>query len=105
MSELALAIAAVLSAGTLLALCSLGLLIHERAGVVNLGAEGMLLLSALAGYAVCEGTDNQLLGFLAAGLFVVAACLVLYFRRVALQRAKIAARKEGSVSKTLPSTV
>jgi simple sugar transport system permease protein len=84
MSELALALAAVLSAGTLLALASLGLLVHERAGVVNLGAEGMLLLSALAGYAVCEGTESQLLGFvaaacagaLAAALFGVLAVLL-----------------------------
>jgi hypothetical protein len=42
---------------------------------------------------------------LAAGLFAVAACLVLYFRRAALRRARHAARKEGSAARTLPSIV
>jgi hypothetical protein len=38
MNEIALLIAATLSAGTVLAIAALGLLINERAGVVNLGA-------------------------------------------------------------------
>ena len=40
-----------IDAGTPLALASLGLLVNERSGVINLGAEGMLLLGALAGFA------------------------------------------------------
>jgi len=44
-------LAASADAGTALALASLGLLINERAGVVNLGAEGIMLVGALAGYA------------------------------------------------------
>lgn len=64
------------------------------------------LLDELRGGRITNARElRRQLGFLAAGLFAVAACLVLYFRRVALQRAKVAARKEGSVSKTLPSTV
>jgi hypothetical protein len=42
----ALLIAASLNAGTVLALAALGLLINEKAGVVNLGAEGMMLCAA-----------------------------------------------------------
>jgi len=34
-----------------LALAALGLLVNERAGVINLGSEGMMLVGALAGYA------------------------------------------------------
>jgi len=37
--------------GGVLALAGLGLLVNERAGVLNLGAEGMMLVGALAGYA------------------------------------------------------
>jgi simple sugar transport system permease protein len=43
----------------------LGLLINERAGVVNLGAEGMMLCAALAGFATVVYTGSDLLGFLA----------------------------------------
>ena len=46
----------VFSAGTVLALAGLGLLINEKAGVINLGAEGMMLCAALAGYATCVHT-------------------------------------------------
>ena len=42
METYALLFAATLSAGTVLAIASLGLLINEKAGIVNLGAEGMI---------------------------------------------------------------
>ncbi len=51
MESTALLIAASLNAGTVLAIASLGLLINEKAGIVNLGAEGMMLCAALAGFA------------------------------------------------------
>ena len=40
MNELAVIIASTLNAGTALALAALGLLVNERSGIVNLGAEG-----------------------------------------------------------------
>ena len=46
MNETALLIAAMLASGTPLAIAGLGLLINEKAGVLNLGAEGMLLMGA-----------------------------------------------------------
>ncbi len=67
MESYALLIAATLNAGTVLALASLGLLINEKAGIVNLGAEGMMLCSALAGFAAVVHTGNDLAGF-AAGI-------------------------------------
>jgi simple sugar transport system permease protein len=51
MGSFALMVAASVNAGTVLALASLGLLVNERAGVLNLGAEGMMLVGALAGFA------------------------------------------------------
>jgi general nucleoside transport system permease protein len=68
MNELALLIAASLNAGTVLALAGLGLLINERAGVVNLGAEGMMLVAAIAGFATSVHTGNDWLAFGAGGL-------------------------------------
>jgi ABC-type uncharacterized transport system permease subunit len=67
MESIALLVAASLSAGTILALAGLGLLINEKAGVVNLGAEGMMLCAAIAGFATVVHTGNSWLGF-AAGM-------------------------------------
>ena len=65
MEELALLLSSSVNAGTALALAGLGLLIHERAGVVNLGAEGMMLVGALAGYATAFHGQSVGLGFAA----------------------------------------
>ncbi len=72
----ALLIAATLNAGTVLAIAGLGLLINERAGIVNLGAEGMMLVAAIAGFAVAVRTGSDLLAFAAgagAGALMAAA--------------------------------
>ena len=61
----ALLIAATLNAGTVLAIASLGLLINEKAGIVNLGAEGLMLCAAIAGFATVVATGSDTLGFLA----------------------------------------
>jgi simple sugar transport system permease protein len=65
MDTYALLWAATMNAGTVLALASLGLLINEKAGVVNLGAEGMMLCAAIAGYATVANTGSDALGFVA----------------------------------------
>ena len=67
MDAYALLFASTLSAGTVLALASLGLLINEKVGIVNLGAEGMMLCAALAGFASVVATGSTGLGF-AAGM-------------------------------------
>ena len=67
MESYALLLAATLNAGTVLALASLGLLINEKVGIVNLGAEGMMLCAAIAGFAAVVHTGNDWLGF-AAGI-------------------------------------
>ncbi len=75
MEQSALLLASSLNAGTVLAIAALGLLINEKAGVVNLGAEGMMLCAALAGFATVVGTGSQTLGLLAgmlAGLLLAA---------------------------------
>ncbi len=76
----ALLIAATLNAGTVLAIAGLGLLINERAGIVNLGAEGMMLVAAIAGFAVAVRTGSDVLAFAAgagAGALMAAAFGVL----------------------------
>jgi len=73
----ALLVAATLNAGTVVALASLGLLLNERAGVVNLGAEGMMLVAAIAGYAAGVHTGSDWAGF-AAGATAGAAMAALF---------------------------
>jgi len=63
MDGLALLLAATLNAGTALAIAGIGLLINERAGVINLGAEGLMLVAAIAGFATTVHTGSSWLGF------------------------------------------
>jgi simple sugar transport system permease protein len=83
MDSLALLLAATLNSGTVLAFAALGLLINERAGIVNLGAEGMMLVAAIAGYATAVHTGSDTMAFIggaAAGALLAAAfgLLVIY---------------------------
>ena len=77
MESIALLLAASLSAGTILALAALGLLINEKSGVVNLGAEGMMLCAAIAGFATVVHTGNSWLGF-AAGMAAGSALACIF---------------------------
>ena len=63
MESYALLLGSTLSAGTVLALAALGLLINEKSGIVNLGAEGMMLCAAIAGFAATVHTGNTWMGF------------------------------------------
>jgi len=67
-STVAPLIAAAINAGTPLMLAALGLLINEKSGVVNLGAEGMMLVAAIVGFAVTVHSDSVTFGFLAGAL-------------------------------------
>lgn len=68
MENFAALIAASINSGTPLLIAALGLLINERAGVLNLGAEGMMLVAAIVGFAVAHQTELPWLGFVAAAL-------------------------------------
>ena len=82
LDALALLFAASVNSGTVLALAALGLLVNERAGVVNLGAEGLMLVGAIAGFATAVHTHVDALAFVAGAasaalLALVFACLVV----------------------------
>ena len=63
MNEIALLVAATLGAGTPLAIAAMGLLVNERSGVLNLGAEGIMLVSAVTGFAVAFHSGNEWVAF------------------------------------------
>jgi ABC-type uncharacterized transport system permease subunit len=77
MESLALLFGASLDAGTAIALAGLGLLINERSGVVNLGAEGMMLVAAIAGFATAVHTGSDWLAF-GGGIAAGAALAALF---------------------------
>lgn len=55
-------------AATPLVLAATGELVAERAGVLNLGVEGMMVIGAIAGFAAMLGTGSAIFGLLAAML-------------------------------------
>lgn len=61
-----LLIAALMSAATPILLAATGELVVERAGVLNLGVEGMMILGAICGFAIAVETGSPLTGFVAA---------------------------------------
>ena len=65
MDQIALLIAATLASGTPLAIAGLGLLINEKSGVLNLGAEGIMLVAAIAGFAAAHASGSDWLAFAA----------------------------------------
>ena len=76
MDQLALLVAATLASGTPLVLAGLGLLINEKPGVLNLGAEGVMLVAAIAGFAAAFATGSDTVAFAAgaaAGAVLAAA--------------------------------
>jgi simple sugar transport system permease protein len=68
MDSLSLLVASSMNAGTVLALAALGLLINERAGVLNLGAEGMMLVAAIASFATAVHTGSDTAALLVGAL-------------------------------------
>lgn len=65
--------------GTSLFYATSGELIGERAGIVNLGLEGLMLIGAAVGFAMTAVTGNPYLGLLAAGSAGFAANLIFAF--------------------------
>ena len=56
---------ATIVAGTPLIIVALGQLVAEKSGVLNLGAEGMMAMGAIAGFAATLHSGNPWLGVLA----------------------------------------
>ena len=66
----------VVMAATPILLAAQGELVAEKAGVLNLGVEGMMLLGAVAGFAVASTSGSAALGLAAAAAAGVVASLI-----------------------------
>lgn len=69
-------LAGTISAATVFLLAALGELVAEKSGMLNLGVEGMMAVSAAVGFVVTYESGNHLLGFAAAGAAGVIVSLV-----------------------------
>ncbi|TCZ64491.1 ABC transporter permease [Roseicella aquatilis] len=81
---------ATLRAATPLLLAGFGELVAERAGVLNLGVEGMMLVGAATGFIATAATGNPLLGLLAAALAGAAMALLFGLLTLTLRANQVA---------------
>src|SRR5690606_8588985 len=83
-------ITATLIAGTPLVFASLGELVTEKSGVLNLGVEGMMLIGAITGFITTLSTDSMWLGMLVGALCGAASALPFAFIVLTLQANQVA---------------
>ncbi|MFC0167762.1 ABC transporter permease [Pseudoduganella danionis] len=83
-------LASTAGAATPLVVASMGELVTERSGVLNLGMEGMMLVGAVVGFGVTLSTGQMSLGLLAAMLAGMAMALIFGFLVLTLQTNQVA---------------
>ena len=80
-----LLVASLMVAATPLLLAAIGELVVEKAGVLNLGVEGMMIVGAISGFAISVETGSPWLGFIAAAIGgAVLSLLFVLLTQVAL---------------------
>ena len=80
----------IMTASTPLLLAALGELVVERSGVLNLGVEGMMVMGAVAGFAVAFTTGNPWLGVIASILAGAVMSLLFGFLTLTLVSNQVA---------------
>jgi len=91
MSGMSFILASMLAAATPFLLAALGELVVERAGVLNLGLEGIMALGAVVAFIVVYQGGGHLLAFGAAGLAGLALSLVFGVLALAIRANQVAA--------------
>lgn len=76
---------AVIQAGTPILLATLGEILSERAGILNLGVEGIMLIGAMTGFAVAKGTGSPSLAAFAGAMAGGLMALIHGFLTISLQ--------------------
>lgn len=76
---------ATVRAGTPILFATLGAIINERAGIINLGIEGLMLIGALAGFAGTYTSGSLLVGVIAAFVMAFLAGAIHAFVTVQLR--------------------
>ncbi len=87
---LLLGLAGVLASAGPVVFASIGEAISERAGVINLSMNGLILLAAMGGFAAALATQSVVLGFLAGAAIGAAVAAVVAFSSITLKRSQVA---------------
>lgn len=82
--------ASLIVAATPILLAAIGELVVERAGVLNLGVEGMMITGAVCGFIVAVTTGSPVLGFVGAALGGAALSLLFAFLVLGLMSNQVA---------------
>lgn len=90
LEELVILIATAVAAATPLVFAVIGETITERAGIVNLSADGTILLAGMAGFGAARATDSIWVGFLAAALVGAAVAAIVAYGAITLKQSQIA---------------
>lgn len=80
----------VITASTPLLFAALGELVTEKSGVLNLGVEGMMVIGALAAFAVASASGSTTLGIAAGGLAGAGLALIFAFLTLTLLANQVA---------------
>ncbi len=88
--QLLIVLSTAIAAATPLVFAVLGETLSERAGVINLSAEGTIMFCAMAGFAVALASGSVVVGFVIAALIGALAALVVGFCAITLRQSQIA---------------
>lgn len=85
-----LGLAGVIASGAPIVLAAIGETLTERAGVINLSLNGLIILSAMTGFWVAIETDSLLLGFLAGAVVGALVSAIVAFSSITLKQSQVA---------------
>ena len=83
-------LAGILASAAPVVFAAIGETITERAGITNLSINGLILLTAMAGFATSVTTGSLLLGFLVGALIGAFVSLIVAFSSIALKQSQVA---------------
>jgi general nucleoside transport system permease protein len=86
----AVLVASLMVASVPIMLAAIGELVVEKAGVLNLGVEGMMIMGAICGFATAVETGSPFLGFIGGALGAMALSLVFAILTQFLQANQVA---------------
>ena len=83
-------LAGILASAAPVVFAAIGETITERAGITNLSINGLILLTAMAGFATSVTTGSLLLGFLVGAVIGAFVSLIVAFSSIALKQSQVA---------------